>query len=595
MSNGASGQPSAALDPITFEVLRSAFTAICNEMALVVAKTAYSTPVNEGHDFAGGLYDAGGQLVTQGEFDLPAFVGLTLLTVPEVVRAIGLENMEPGDIYMINDPYVASTHCNDIHFVKPIFHEGRLVAFTSSTAHWSDVGGVVAGSLNCAARTHFEEGVRIPALTLYKRGVMNNDIVAILLANMRQSWERLGDLHAQVAAVSAGEERIRVVIAKHGVEAVLTAMAEIQTYSERMARAAFASLPDGRYESEDSVDQDVHTGEKKTIRLTLHIEGDHAIFDLTASDGAAESGINCTIAATTSAIFIGLAAILPPMPMNAGVMRVVEIKATRGSIVWAQPPSGISGLAITSMDATTGATMLAVGKALPERAVGVPSAIVNSTFAGDDTRPTFDAPFINYIWAFGGTGGTKYKDGANNLASPFGASSTNIPCELQERRYPVLFWRHMLLNDSGGAGRTRGGCGLDQLVEPRVLGSLSNITNREKEGPPGIFGGGRGWTSRLFVNAGTESERNLGTFAVNVPVGPGEMLSFWSNGAGGYGDPLERSAEPIVEDIRDDYMTIGSAKSLYGVVIKEVDRRRLQYEVDAEETETLRRKMRAAR
>ncbi len=595
MSNGASGQPSAALDPITFEVLRSAFTAICNEMALVVAKTAYSTPVNEGHDFAGGLYDAGGQLVTQGEFDLPAFVGLTLLTVPEVVRAIGLENMEPGDIYMINDPYVASTHCNDIHFVKPIFHEGRLVAFTSSTAHWSDVGGVVAGSLNCAARTHFEEGVRIPALTLYKRGVMNNDIVAILLANMRQSWERLGDLHAQVAAVSAGEERIRVVIAKHGVEAVLTAMAEIQTYSERMARAAFASLPDGRYESEDSVDQDVHTGEKKTIRLTLHIEGDHAIFDLTASDGAAESGINCTIAATTSAIFIGLAAILPPMPMNAGVMRVVEIKATRGSIVWAQPPSGISGLAITSMDATTGATMLAVGKALPERAVGVPSAIVNSTFAGDDTRPTFDAPFINYIWAFGGTGGTKYKDGANNLASPFGASSTNIPCELQERRYPVLFWRHMLLNDSGGAGRTRGGCGLDQLVEPRVPGSLSNITNREKEGPPGVFGGGRGWTSRLFVNAGTESERNLGTFAVNVPVGPGEMLSFWSNGAGGYGDPLERSAESIVEDIRDDYMTIGSAKSQYGVVVKEVDRRRLRYEVDAEVTETLRRKMRAAR
>ena len=595
MSNGASGQPSAALDPITFEVLRSAFTAICNEMALVVAKTAYSTPVNEGHDFAGGLYDAGGQLVTQGEFDLPAFVGLTLLTVPEVVRAIGLENMEPGDIYMINDPYVASTHCNDIHFVKPIFHEGRLVAFTSSTAHWSDVGGVVAGSLNCAARTHFEEGVRIPALTLYKRGVMNNDIVAILLANMRQSWERLGDLHAQVAAVSAGEERIRVAIAKHGVEAVLTAMAEIQSYSERMARAAFASLPDGRYESEDSVDQDVHTGEKKTIRLTLQVEGDHAIFDLTASDGAAESGINCTIAATTSAIFIGLAAILPPMPMNAGVMRVVEIKATRGSIVWAQPPSGISGLAITSMDATIGATMLAVGKALPERAVGVPSAIVNSTFAGDDTRPTFDSPFINYIWAFGGTGGTKTKDGANNLASPFGASSTNIPCELQERRYPVLFWRHMLLNDSGGAGRTRGGCGLDQLVEPRVPGSLSNITNREKEGPPGIFGGGRGWTSRLFVNAGTESERNLGTFAVNVPVGPGELLSFWSNGAGGYGDPLERSAESIVEDIRDDYMTIGSAKSQYGVVVKEVDRRRLQYEVDSEVTKTLRRKMRAAR
>ncbi len=150
------------IDPITLEVLRSAFAATCNEMALVVGKTAYSPPINEGRDLATGIYDRHGALVSQGEFDLPAFVGLTHLTVPEVIRSIGLENMKPADIYMINDPYVASTHNNDIHFIKPIFHDGSLIAFTSSTAHWSDVGGVSPGSLNPRARSHFEEGMRIP-------------------------------------------------------------------------------------------------------------------------------------------------------------------------------------------------------------------------------------------------------------------------------------------------------------------------------------------------------------------------------------------------------------------------------------------------
>ena len=330
-----------SVDPITYEVLRNAFAAVCNEMALVVAKTAYSTPINEGRDFAGTVYDRHGKLVSQGETDLPAFVGLTMLTVPEVIRAIGLENMEPEDIYIINDPYVASTHCNDIHQIKPIFHDGQIVAFTASTAHWSDVGGVAPGSLNCRARSHFEEGVRIPALKIYRQGVLNKDILAILLANMRESWERIGDLNAQIAAVKAGEARIRALIAKHGLETVLAVMGEVQNHSERLARASWVSLPDGVYEGEDRVDQDVHTGEPKLIKLKLTVEGDHAIFDLTESDSAAESGINCTFAATTSAVFLGLASVLPPMPMNAGVMRTVEIKAKRGSIVWAQPPSAV--------------------------------------------------------------------------------------------------------------------------------------------------------------------------------------------------------------------------------------------------------------
>jgi len=583
------------VDPITLEVLRSAFSAACNEMALVVGKTAYSPPINEGRDLATGIYDHRGALISQGEFDLPAFVGLTHLTVPEVMRSIGVENMKPEDIYMINDPYVASTHNNDIHFIKPIFYDGSIIGFTSSTAHWSDVGGVSPGSINPRARTHFEEGVRIPALKIYKQGVLDGDIVAVLLANMRQGWERLGDLHAQVAAVRGGERRILALVEKHGLDAVLKSMEEIQNYSERLARAAFSGLPDGVYKAEDRVDQDLWTGEPKTVRLTLTIEGDHAVFDFLESDGPAESGINCTIAGTTSGVFIAMGSILPPMPMNAGVMRAIEIKAKRGSIVWAQPPSGISAMAITTMECVMGSAMLALGQAAPRRGVGLAGAILNITYAGTDERPEFDAPFINYTWGFGGMGGTHDHDGANYSAAPYASSAMNIPCELQERRYPVLYRRCAFTQNSEGPGTFRGGLGLSQQIKfPFQGGTLSNIGNRERFGPSGIFGGGTGGFARLILAEGTENEQNLGTFAVNEPVQRDDVMTFVSNGGGGYGDALARDPALVLADVVEDYMTIAHARETYGVVINEVDRRRLEFEVDEAATTELRASMRAS-
>ena len=584
------------MDPITFEVLRNAFAAVCNEMALVVAKTAYSTPVNEGHDFAGAVYDRHGRLVAQGELDLPTFVGLTMLTVPEVIRSIGLDNMQPGDIYMINDPYVASTHNNDMHLVKPVFWHDDLIGFVTSTAHWSDVGGSVAGSLSCMARSQYEEGMRVPAVTLYERGLVNQDVVSLLLLNMRQSWERLGDLNAQVAAVNAGEQRLHAVVDRHGLPPTLQTMAEIQNHSERLARAAFTRLPDGDYHALDRVDQDPLTGVPVTIRLTLTIDGDHALFDLTASDDEAEASINSTIAATTSAIFIGIASVLPKMPINAGVMRAVEIKARRRSIVWAQPPAGVSGLVATSQDIVITCTINALSQALPERGAASSYGIINSVFAGYDSRPDFDAPFINYVWGFGGLGGTKYKDGANDAAPPFGASAWNIPVELQERRYPVLWRRNMLLTDSGGPGRSRGGLGLDQLFEfPYHPGTLLSIGNRERFGPPGIFDGAEGGKAGLVINRGSEQERNLGVLCVDEPVAPGETADYWSSGGGGYGDPLDRSIDKVLDDLIDGYISLPAARDRYGLVLRTVDPRRLTYEVDAAATAALRDHMHATR
>ena len=577
------------LDPITFEVLRHAFVACCNEMSLVVAKTAYSTPVNEGRDYSGCVYDAHGHLVTQGEEDLPAFTGLTMLTVPEVIRSIGRETMVPGDVYMINDPYVASTHCNDIHLVKPVFREGELIGFVTSTAHWSDVGGVAPGSLNCRARTHFEEGVRIPAIRIRHAGVQNEDVLKVLLANMRESWERLGDFNAQMASVHTGEARLLALCDRYGARTVAAAMAGVQDYTERLLRANIERLPDGEYRAEDLVDQDVWTGEPKRIRLTLTIAGDGITFDLTDSDGPAESGINCTIAATTSAIGIALATVLPPMPMNSGVMRAIDIKVTRGSLLWAQPPVAVSGLAATSMECVMGCITQCLSQAMPERGVGSPYSIMNSVFAGFDDRPAFQAAFINYAWGFGGLGGTRHADGPNVIGSPYTASTQNIPCELQERRYPVLYWSYGCRTDGGGPGTSRGGTGLAQLLAfPYADGSISCIGNRERFGPPGVFGGQPGRRAHLILNRGQDDERDIGIFAVNEPATTAERLSYQSAGGGGYGDPLDRPVAAVVEDLLDEYVSVAGALEDYGVVVRSLDLRRLRVDVDEAATAALR-------
>ena len=596
MAKDDSSAATALVDPVTYELVRNTILAISTEMAMVVSKSAYSTAINEGMDFANATYDCHGQLLSQGEFDLPAFVGISMLAIPEVVRAIGRENMAPGDIYMINDPYVASTHCNDIHFVKPVFYEGDIVAFLSSTAHWSDVGGVVPGTLNLSAKTHFEEGMRIPAVTIVKRGELQQDLVRLLLTNMRQAWERMGDLNAQIAALRTGDGRVEELVEKRGVAKTLAAFEEMQNHTERLVRAAFRSIPDGVYEAEDLIDQDLATGEPVAIRLKLTVDGDHAIFNLTESDDAAGSGINGTIAATTSSIYNATGAILPPMPMNAGLMRAIEIKTRKGSICHAQPPVAISGTAATSLECTFAAVVKALSEALPERGAGISSTVHNTCYSGVDGRSGFGEPFIEYVWAVGGMGGTKYTDGGSVLGSPYAASITNIPVELQERRYPLLWSRYMLLADSAGPGRSRGGLALTQECGfPYQPGRLNSFGNRERFGPPGVFDGGDGQTAGLILNRGTESEQRMSSFSTQVRVNVGDTLSLWSNGGGGYGDALERPLENVVEDVKDGYVTTAAAREQYGVVIKHLDLRTLACEVDQKATEKLRRELRAAR
>jgi N-methylhydantoinase B len=584
------------MDAVTFEVLRSAFAAISNEMGLVILKTAYSTSVNEGRDFSSSIFDGQGSQIAQGDFGLPAFVGVTQVTVPEVIQHIGKENMKPGDIYMVNDPYIATTHCNDVHVVKAIFYEGRIVAYITATGHWNDVGGSQPGSLNCRARECYEEGIRIPPIVIYRDGRFNSDVFTILWANMRESWEREGDVNAQIAALKIGEGRILGLIEKYGLEAVQVCMAEMQDYSERLLRSHIADLADGVYYAEDWVDQDLATGQPKIIRLRLTIEGESAIFDFTESDDKALSGINSTLAATTSGIVIGIKSIFPDVPMNSGIRRTIQMKMTPGSIVWAQPPSAVSGLAATTMECVVACTMMALGQALPEKACGVAYSILNTVYAGYDSRPGFNTHYVNYVWTYGGMGGCATHDGANTVGSPYAASTQNIPCELQERRCPLLWERYRFRPDSGGPGKFRGGLGLDQRITmPYVDATISCIGDRERFGPPGCLGGEPGRRAGLVINHGEEDERNIGIFAASEPVRKGDIIHYWPAGGGGYGDRLDRDTRLVLQDVINEYVSLEGAREDYAVIISEIDRRRLIFEIDEKATADLRAEKRQER
>jgi N-methylhydantoinase B len=582
-----SGAQSRTVDPITLEVVRRSLIAISNEVSLVIAKTAYSPTINEARDLAGMVYDAQGQLVAQGETNIPGLVGLTLLTLPEVAKQIGFEKMRPGDVYMVSDPYIASTHANDVFLIRPVFCRNERIGFIATCAHWNDVGGRAPGSMNPLAVSCYEEGLRIPPITIIKEGLLQQDLWSLILLNMRQPWERQGDFNAQLAALSAGEARMIALAETYGTALLAEAMQGVLDYSERVIRSAFAELTDGEYVTEDAVDADLATGDPLNVRLTLTIRDDSAVFDFSASDGPASSGVNCSLPATVSAVFVGLAAVLRPMPMNSGVMRAIELKVVEGSLLWAVPPVPVSAMAPTTMECVIAVAMRGLSLANPERGAGGPHGIVNTVFSGVDDRTGVSREFISYAWGFGGMGAIRGKDGASCVSSPMASQAQNIPAEIQERRYPVIYRACRMETDSGGPGEWRGGLAQVNVLEfSRTDGFISSMGIRGKYGPPGIFDGEAGGLGYLKFGADSDPERSM--FCAQRPVKLGQQILIRPAGGGGYGNPFERDPEAVLRDVVDEYVSIEGASRDYGVVIKEINRDRLQFEIDLVETEKLR-------
>jgi len=567
------------LDPVTFEVLKNAFVSVCNEMSVAVEKSAYSTVISEGRDYSATIYDVGGNLVAQGQEDLPSHAGTATFTVQAVIRHCGTERMRPGDVYIMNDPYMGGTHLQDVRAVQPIFHDDAVVGYVATTGHWADVGGMYPGSFFLEATEIYQEGLQLPPVLAARDGELNTPVLDIIEANMRVAHERRGDLNAQIAACRAGDRRLQEMFGRYGVATVHQAMAEAQDYSERLFRTEIERVPDGSFEWEDFIDQDPATGIPQRVHVRMTIEGDQLTYDVTGSGPPVRSAINATFPALCSGIVTTTKALFPQVMLNSGLLRAMEIVVPEQSIVNAPRPFPTGGVGATSVEKVIGCILGVWSKADPARPTAGHYNLINITYGGTDPRTGEE--FVGYIWTEGGIGARATKDGLSGVMTTFSASTRNISVEIQERRAPLLWDAYGFRPDSCGPGQHQGGHGSVRELRSEVDGmAVSALGDRERFRPWGLYGGGPSEAQHLIRHTPEGEDTSLGVMFSNEILDTDHQVEFLSTGGGGYGPPQLRRVGQILEDVIDELITPAFVLEHYGVVIEIRDLEALDVRVD---------------
>jgi len=555
------------LDPATFEVVKNALYAAAEEMKVVLAKTAYSPLLKVAGDYSCGLFDVRGEMVAQGP-DLPIHLGSMPLAVKAVIRAF--PHVESGDIFIHNDPYFGGSHLPDVNVVTPAFHEGALLGFACVRAHWPDIGSATPGSYGATTEI-YGEGLRLPPVRLYAAGVLNKDVEQIIFTNVRTPEERRGDLRAQIAANLRGTTRLGELARKYGARRLSAIMQEVMDYSERMMRAALRALPDGTAHFEDFCDGDgiLEEGEKEDavfhIRMQVTKRGDRLTVDFAGTDRQVPGPMNAPLAVTASGIYTAIKMIADPrdlVPPNSGCWRPVELRAERGTVVNAELPAPVVYANHEISHRVADMLFGAMAQLAPTRVMACSqgtSAIL--TLGGVDHRS--GDRYVSYETIKGGFGARPAKDGITGVAA--GISNTmNTPIEILEMSFPVRVERYEIVPDSGGAGRYRGGCGVERVW--RILGNPSQVSvclERTKSAPFGLAGGGAGGTGRIAVIGPDGNERELcSKGAFTAPAGA--QICLRAPGAGGYGEASDRNRDRLRDDVVNGYVSLESAVADYG-------------------------------
>ncbi len=584
------------LDPVTFEVLKNAFITSVDQMAEQVLRTCYSFVIYN-RDFSSALHDAEGNCVAQGNQDIAVHVGTLHFTCKAVIEAFK-GRMKPGDVYAINDPYAGGTHFSDVRLIRPIFSSGRVIGYSQSNGHWSDVGGSVPGSFDVLAREMFKEGLRITPVKLWSEGEFCADVAHMIASNCRDPESIIGDMQAQAVATQVCEREILRLVDKYGLSAVEAAMAEVQDYVERAVRQRLAALPDGTWSTQDWVDRDP-AGEEGLIpiKVKMIIKGDKAYYDFTGSHGTIASIYNSAEGATFSAVSAGMKTFFPDLPLNSGFYRAFEIEAPEGSIVDARWPVAVTGF-LMPFEKIMNSIYEMWSDIIPERAIACAFNLEYLLAGGMDTRGEQEQLFMFYDWLPGGWGGRNGKDGSNTTTACFGTGLQIQPVEGQERAIPVITTEFEIQQDSGGPGKWRGGAGVRKtsILLDCDKAVLSYVCDRERAVVWGIKGGLPSMPHGLhLVRNGTDHEHWLGSIFSDEPIFKGDVFSRPTAGGGGYGDPLERDPKAVLEDVIDEYVSIERAKKDYGVVIRPIDPEVCEYEIDETASEIERNNIRRAR
>ncbi|MFY9237740.1 MAG: hydantoinase B/oxoprolinase family protein [Roseovarius sp.] len=560
-----------SLDPITLSVIQAGLQQVCDEMDMCFSRAAFSPVIAEANDRSDGIYDAvDGALIAQGAGGLPVFVGTMQYSTRTLISMIAdgrVAAPKPGDIYIVNDPYLGGTHLMDVRFARPFYRAGKLTCWLSNTGHWPDTGGAVPGGFSASATSVEQEGLRLPPVRLFKEGVMDAEIYAIICSNIRVPDQRIGDVKAQAAALDLGAERLSALMDRYGDDVVAEAIAELRRRAATQMRAFIAQIPEGVHRSVAFVDSDGVVNEPLEIRLSITRNGDDLSFDFGGSSVPCAGPMNSVRATTLSSVYLAMRHIFPEVPISAGAFEPLHVRGIEGTFLDAQYPRPVSGCAAEVSQRIAEAVFAALVSVLPDRVTASPAG-TSGNFALGGHDPERGRDFVMYQLSGGGYGGYAGGDGLSNGCSTIGISKAP-PVEIMEQAFPVLYHRYALREGSGGAGMQRGGFGLDYEVElRRGAATASFVMDHGRFGPQGALGGADGAVNEVTVIQGgvAHTPEHLSK-EQNIPLAPGDRVRVKTPGGGGYGDPMRRDPALVAEDVRLERYTRAQAKTLFGVAL----------------------------
>jgi N-methylhydantoinase B len=547
---------SAKYDAIDLEILNSKLISIVEEAATTLLRTCYSAIVRDSRDFTCTMTDSTGQLLAQAPYSLPSFAVTMPKTVRECLKVYPVETLEPGDVLISNDPWIAIGHLNDTVVITPIFFDGKVVAFAANAANVADIGGRGMGT---QASSIYEEGIQIPILKLYERGRVKEDIYRIIKQNVRMSEQVVGDIKAQVASNEVSSRRLVEFMEQNGIVDFTELASAIQGRAEDAMRRAISEIPDGNY---SYTSKTYGVDEEITIKVTLTIKGDQIVADYDGSSPQSKWGINSVLNYTFAYTAYAIKCVLAPhVPNNEGCMRPVTVVAPPRTIVNPVYPAPVAARSQTGKFLPI-PVMRALAQAVPNKVIADSGSapLWCPTFRHTDEKTGRQVSHMPMLT--GGFGARPGKDGISAIDFP--SVIINVPVEMNEHRFPIMIRRWNLIPDSGGAGEFRGGLGFDFEVENTASNEILATLRCERTEHPalGIEGGKPGSLGLVTREDGSvlDPHRSHG-------LPPGGRILFSTAGGGGYGDPLERDCELVARDVADGWVTVESARELYGTIV----------------------------
>lgn len=553
------------LDPVLLAVLKGRLEQIADEMDATLFRSAFNPIIAEAHDASHGLYHSKtGETLIQGKSGLPVFVGAMSFAVKMVINKVEDEGitLNPGDIFIFNDPYEGGTHLSDFKLVKPYFHHGEVFCFLASVGHWHDVGGNVPGNYNPVATECYQEGMLIPPVLLYNQGKINEDIVAILKSNSRLPSSLYGDLNGQVSALNLGTQRLTDLLKEYGKEKTVSALADLKRSAAKLMKSYIRDLPNGSYSAEDWLDNDGISDKPLRISLDIVITDDQMTLDFSKTSAACDGPVNISRSTCIASCYVALKHIFREVPANAGVLEPIEFVIPNDSLLSVRRPKPVGGYTETILRVID-VMFQAISQVAPEMSNGCAYGTINAlSMAGYRKN---GARWVMFSFFGGGHGGHPNGDGLNHGNAPI-STATIPPLEILEAAYPVRFTQWALRPDSGGPGKSRGGCGAIyeiELLEDKADAFL--FGERGKFGPPGVVGGANGSLNRFSypVDDNNQATPPMVSKMVDIHLEKNQRIRLETPGGGGYGHAFERNPQLVAEDVRLGYVTVDSASKHY--------------------------------